>query len=109
MVDFTVDYDSACRGYLLQSDDGGIVAYDDEDGCVGRKPIKKLFLPIRTMKSIRSLGTISNCSISVAGEPEYKVVAIKIVNGVVYWKLSDGKFYDELPIGLIPDGEVKHG
>ena len=31
-----------------------------------------------------------------------EVVALKIKGGVVYWKLSDGKFYDELPITLLP-------
>ena len=72
MDDLVIEYDSACRGYLIQTENGGIVAYNDENGCSGRKPIKKLFLPVKTIKFIRNLETISNCSITIQGEPEYK-------------------------------------
>ena len=30
-----------------------------------------------------------------------ELVAIKIKDGVVYWKLSDGNYYEELPVTLL--------
>lgn len=66
------EYYSGWRGYLIQSENGKVVAYDDENGCSNPKPIKRLFIPVRTMKFIRNLQTLSNCSITVSGEPPYQ-------------------------------------